>query len=113
MPGKSSSKVTPAKSSASRITPAKSSSKRTTPAKTSSSRTTPAKPTSALSTPTTPSQAGRKTPARRSSNTDAVCHANNSGETSLLRFFRVSEKPIEQQCSSVNSSSRTSSPVVS
>lgn len=109
-PGKGATiKVTPARTSSSRVTPAKNSSSRITPAK-SSSRTTPGKSSSSQGSVTpsasqnSSSQSNRKTPSRRSSNCDdsASTSSSHGASTSLLRFFRVSDKPIEQQCSRSN-----------
>ncbi|KAJ1519739.1 hypothetical protein ONE63_004995 [Megalurothrips usitatus] len=92
------SRVTPAKASTSRVTPGKNS-RRTTPAKSSTARVTPAKPTASQNTSTTPNQTSKRTPSRRPSTSEASSSASGSqgATTSLLRFFRVSEKPKEQQ----------------
>ncbi|XP_034254765.1 protein lethal(2)denticleless [Thrips palmi] len=111
-PGKGApSRATPARASLSRVTPAKSSS-RTTPGKGSSSRMAPVTPGSSQSAST---QTNRKTPSRRSSNSDpsASGSSSNGASTSLLKFFRVSDKSKEQQCSRVNPPAKPFTSVVS
>ena len=108
---KTPSRTTPGKSVSTRSTPAKASASRTTPGK--GPRTTPAKSvTQAIGS--APSQAAKRTPGRRSSNSETSVAASSSsgGATSLLRFFRVSEKPMDQ-CSLGNASSKSLNPIVS
>lgn len=114
-------KVTPARASSSRVTPAKNSASRVTPAK-NSSRTTPGKSSSSRMAPVTPSSSqnglnptNRKTPSRRTSNSDGPAGASSSNGASpgLYRFFPVSNKPIEQQCSRGNTPAKPLRSIVS